>query len=397
MGRSAEAEAALREVADELPDDATVHLNLGLIALKLERFASAVESLGRASALKPDDRRAFGYLGYAYARLGDRERAADAFRRAGQEVLAAEVESALPGEVAASVPAGSGPAPPEIRDEFAGARTAVTHVEAPERAAPRRPPAPAQVDVDLGPRRAGREPARPVSLDAFALERLVAVDEAAPLGAWQAEGLALRVDEELYARADVLAVVEGELRLRPAHCRARGRVTDRPLGEGEAQFCLCVGSGEAWLSPARPGGTLLELALDDDVLYLRQDVVAAFGGELVWEVGSVPRVDLRLMQFRGSGHVVVELDRRDVIAVRTTEERVLRVDRRRLLGWIGRVVARGLPEHEGLGTSTHVACEGEGVLLVSKHGQARKRVHERAEPRDHGPGAAGPGGAPLHR
>jgi uncharacterized protein (AIM24 family) len=215
-----------------------------------------------------------------------------------------------------------------------------------------------------------------VSLDAFALERLVADDQAAPLSSWRADGLALAVREELHARADVLAVVEGEMRIEPARRRTRGRLTGAPLGGATAPFSRCVGAGDVWLSPAAPDQALVALVLEDDVLYLREELVAAFTGDLAWEAGCVPRANLELLQFRGSGRVVIAVTGRDVLAVRTTEARALRVDRTRLIGWIGRVVARGVCDIESV-PSTHVACEGEGVLLLARHGQPGQGAHQR--------------------
>jgi tetratricopeptide (TPR) repeat protein len=392
LGRLGEAEAGLREVADEAPDDAAVHLCLGLIALKLERFAEARAALGRVAVLRPDDRRALAYLGYAHARLGEAAQAAAAFRRAGQELLAAEVEGRSPsGDTRGELGPGAAPLA-ELRDEFSGARTAVTHVEAgtPGPHAGRRPRP--RVGASAGaPIRATNVPPREeasfaapsltrsggaLSLDAFALERLVADDQAAPLSSWRADGLALAVREELHARADVLAVVEGELRIEPARRRTRGRLTSDPLGGATAPFSRCVGAGDVWLAPTAPDQALLALVLEDDVLYLREDLVAAFTGELAWEAGCVPRASLDLLQFRGSGRVVIAVTGRDVLAVRTAEARSLRIDRARLIGWIGRVVARGVCDVEAT-PSTHVACEGEGVLLLARHGQPGQGAHQR--------------------
>ena len=77
------------------PEDPAVRLNLGLIALKLESFAEAAQELEAAVRSQPDDRRAWSYLGYAYARSASPAQAASAFRRAGQHELAAEMERAV--------------------------------------------------------------------------------------------------------------------------------------------------------------------------------------------------------------------------------------------------------------------------------------------------------------
>lgn len=398
LGRLVEAEAGLREVAREAPDDPAVHFSLGLIALKLERFAEARTALGRVAALRPGDRRALTYMGYAHARLGETGPAAEAFRRAGQELLAAEVEGrGAPGEGAGvgTASGGQGVTPlVELRDEFSGARTAVTQADLAGRGKPGRGPsgprlgkgestpssAVAAFAAPDEPSFATSSPTRSgaaLSLDAFALERLVADDQAAPLSSWRADGLALTVRDELHARTDVLAVIEGDLRIEPAQRRARGRLTGAPLGGTETPFSRCLGAGDVWLSPTSPDQALVALALEDDVLYLREDLVAAFTGELAWEAGCVPRAGLDLLQFRGSGQVVIAVSGRDVLAIRTSEGRALRVDRARLIGWIGRVVARGVCDVDASTPSTHVACEGEGVILLARHGQPGQGAHQR--------------------
>ena len=92
LGRLAEARQIYREAAQIAPEDAAIRLNLGLIALKLDWFDEAVTELETTVRLRPDDRRAWSYLGYACARTGARAQAAAAFRRAGQHELAAEME-----------------------------------------------------------------------------------------------------------------------------------------------------------------------------------------------------------------------------------------------------------------------------------------------------------------
>src|SRR5205814_9744400 len=85
-----------RSAREAAPEDAAVRLQLGLLALKLEWFEEAAAELESATRLRPEDRRAWSYLGYAHARMGASGRAAAAFRRAGQLDLAEEVERGRP-------------------------------------------------------------------------------------------------------------------------------------------------------------------------------------------------------------------------------------------------------------------------------------------------------------
>src|SRR5438477_7280298 len=94
LGRLAEAHATYREIAGASPLDAKARRNLGLIALKLGNVDEALPELEMAVRLTPGDERAWSYLGYAYAKKGEVVEAAAAFRRAGQDALAMELEYA---------------------------------------------------------------------------------------------------------------------------------------------------------------------------------------------------------------------------------------------------------------------------------------------------------------
>ena len=94
LGRLQEAHATYREMAGASPQDAHARRNLGLIALKLGQVEEALPELEMAVRLTPGDERAWSYLGYAYAKKGEVVEAAAAFRRAGQDALALELEHA---------------------------------------------------------------------------------------------------------------------------------------------------------------------------------------------------------------------------------------------------------------------------------------------------------------
>ena len=94
LGTLEEAHATYREIAGTAPQDAHARRNLGLIALKLGHVDEALPELEMAVRLAPGDDRAWSYLGYAYAKKGEVVEAAAAFRRAGQDALALELEHA---------------------------------------------------------------------------------------------------------------------------------------------------------------------------------------------------------------------------------------------------------------------------------------------------------------
>ncbi len=360
LGRLAEARDVFRTALEAAPDDEGVQLNLGLVALKLEWFEDAVAQLEPLVRAQPDDARAWGYLGYAYARLGTLDRAAAAFRRAGQPDLAAETER-----------------------RHAGARPNPLRPKVPVTAVPAawsaRPPTVEAPAAEGGP----------IPLTAFVLGRLLGETRAAevvPLGV-----LEFPVGHEAHVRQPLLLATSGDLRLGPARHRQHGRPTEDALG----RFLLAQGAGELWLSTPVPA--LVPLILDQDILYLRQERVAAFDGDVAWECGRIPRDTGALLQFRGSGRVVLEASADEVVALRIEPGQMLTVPAPRLVGWVGRVVAQCVRSDDAPGGTPRIACEGEGVLLLCQHGDSTQSVHERPQPGHHGAGAPGPGGAVLHR
>ena len=94
MGRLEEAHATYREIAGAAPHDAGARRNMGLLSLKLGRLDEALPDLEMAVRIAPGDERAWSYLGYVYAKKGEVVQAAAAFRRAGQDALANELDQA---------------------------------------------------------------------------------------------------------------------------------------------------------------------------------------------------------------------------------------------------------------------------------------------------------------
>ena len=109
------------------------------------------------------------------------------------------------------------------------------------------------------------------------------------------------------------------------------------------------------------------------MLYLDEARVAAWGDEVVWESGTVPGSNKPMLQFRGSGRVVVVANADEVVSVRLGEGECMAVPTARLWGWLGRIVVQGQQGQLGSAASGgppglhHVTCEGEGVLLLARH------------------------------
>jgi hypothetical protein len=84
----------------------------------------------------------------------------------------------------------------------------------------------------------------------------------------------------------------------------------------------------------------------------------------------VPGSGAPLLQFRGTGRVVILAGQDELVAIRIAEGDPLVVPVVRLAGWLGRVVVQAKPTAEAAGFH-HVSCEGEGVLLLSKHAEPK--------------------------
>ncbi len=386
LGRLEEARATYREIAAAAPDDATPRRHLGLLALKLERPSEAIPDLEMAARLAPGDQQAWSYLGYAYAKTGETVEAAAAFRRAGQDTLAEELEHAAQARRPASgpklaplQPSGSGTpptaAPPGLEARGGtpppAALVLPPPVDPPRAASPqaRARAAPGEttdvvsravvlapvalVPVDsLGP--LAPVELAPVPLLDFVLARLgLGETPASPRGA----ALRLGVEDEAYVRAGVALAATG-VRFEPAFRRVQGKRSNEPLTPDGAPFFRLVGPGEVWVAGA--AGAWQAVSLEDDILYVREDRVLAFDGGVSWEAGAIPGDGLRMLQFRGRGCVVLRLDAPPV-AVKVTEDRPALVARANLLGWVGRLVPHR--QRPNGASPFQIACQGEGVML----------------------------------
>ncbi len=384
LGRLEDAHATYRELAGAVPHDAAARRNLGLLALKLERIDDALPELEMAVRIAPGDGRAWSYLGYAYAKKGEVVQAAAAFRRAGQDALANELDQAAkvqrpPTPISRGGSSGSGsigrpvalapplpPMPPAVATEKRPSSWKEPGARRPEDLAPPRVEAAAH-----SVRPADREPSvdnpqprevEPVPLLSFVLARL----GQAPPPSIPAGALRLVIADEAHARADAILAGSGPVKWEPGVRRAQGRVSTEPMGrEGGAPFFRLTGGGEIRIAGA--ANRWLPLRLADDVLYVREDRVLAFEGSLTWEAGTVPNTELRMLQFRGRGTVALELPT-DAIAIKVTDDKPTLLSAARLYGWVGRLVPHGarMP-----GTAPfQLGCQGEGVVLLEAPQQA---------------------------
>lgn len=206
----------------------------------------------------------------------------------------------------------------------------------------------------------------PIPLSQLATEQLVRPDDGdSPFEVTATGALVIRVVERILTRLDGVHITGGALEFEPAMRRSRGRDTDESFNYGGGSQMHGV-SGEGYLIAVPNDRKFTAVTLDDDILYLREDLVFAFETSLRWENGNVPglRGKLPVVQFRGDGAVALRSSQ-PLVRVKLPAQGVVCVDARRLAGWIGRVIPRAVvpPAHGPMGEIC-VECTGEGVVLI---------------------------------
>jgi hypothetical protein len=218
--------------------------------------------------------------------------------------------------------------------------------------------------VTVGPRtRTGAVPPRPLS--ELATDELLRPDDGEDAFEIGANGaLIIRVTERVMTRLDGVHITGGDLGYELAMRRSRGHNTEEPFDFGGSQLHAVTGRG--YLIAVPGDHAFSAVSLDDDILYLREDLVFAFQASLRWENGNVPglRGKLPVVQFRGDGSLALRLVR-PLVRVKLPAQGMVFVDADRLAGWIGRVIPRAVVPPAGgpLGTMC-VECTGEGIVLV---------------------------------
>lgn len=409
-GKLLQARPIYEDLVERLPTDASHRLNLGLVYLKLGDAEKAINSLEASRALDPSQGRAVSYLGLAYARAGRYAEAYRAFLLAGQRDLASEIEVNLTsgereqihqqlersGITAPRTPPPAPPAPPtqlapdvppsmpEIKIESGAVNDEqiqsnslqfVLPTAAPvethdgessiSKAVEVASPAAAVTTPHVA---AGSTP--PIPLSQLATESLVRPEDGDEVFEVTATGaLVVRVTERMMTRLEGVHVTGGDLSYEPAMRRSRGHQTEEKFDHGGSQVHTVTGTGYL---VALPGDrTFTAVTLDDDIFYLREDLVFAFEASLRWENGNVPglRGRLPVVQFRGDGAVALRTGK-PLVRIKLPAAGVVFVEAARLAGWIGRVIPRAvMPASGGPITGVCVECTGEGVILIDPVGQ----------------------------
>ena len=218
--------------------------------------------------------------------------------------------------------------------------------------------------------------ARPLS--ELATEGLVRPDDGSDTFEIGTNGsLLVRVADRVFTRLDGVHATGGSLSYERAMRRSRGHQTDQPFDDGRSAVHAVTGTGYLIAVPVG-AHAFAAIALDDDILYLREDLVFAFQSSLRWENGNVPglRGKLNMVQFRGDGTLALRLPH-PLVRVKLPLDSVVSLAVERIAGWIGRVIPRAIAAASGgpfAATGTCIECTGEGVVLVEAPREPTARI-----------------------
>jgi hypothetical protein len=211
---------------------------------------------------------------------------------------------------------------------------------------------------------------------------------AVPLLAWQGTALAeqhpsgvvlVRTGEAggaFAGRLDALRVVAGTVTTRVLYRRSRDAETLEPLGGSSAPVLQIAGDAQLVFGP-RAGGRLTLLVVEDDLAFVREDLLAGFDLALVYENGRVgleagasasAGEAVSVVQLRGRGSFVVEANG-ELGSLPSRPGQPLLVQRDWIVGWFGRLLTRALlPAEAPGGRRGLVGFWGEGTVLVCTAG-----------------------------
>ena len=394
-------------------DDIALRVNLGLALLKTAQPEQALGHLARAVAKDPTHERAWRYVGLAEWRVGNLDRAREAFLRGGQASMARRMEEMLGSsaghvvshEAAPYIDAAKLSLAPPAMTRSADSDTAheshghhaqpaehrvdevISVLLRPEEGVLRRTlapaPLPSMAPADLTP---SEPPARsrasvlPQALLGSHAERASPPEpgsmEASVQGGSDAllaqelfvlaEGqLVLRPHRAIFARKSGLRALVGAFPTETVPRRVRLGAEDGVLGDQDPFFRFAgqrsVHFGLPSPAGATPTGERFELLrLEGETLYVAERALFGFDEQLAYESGHLPASagpSARLVQLRGHGVCALRLERalHKLVVMESDEVRVLA---QALVGWSGRL-------YPGEEDERWISLRGEGAVFFT--------------------------------
>ncbi len=384
------------------PRDASLMINMTLCYLKTGQAQPAREILEQLVQVAPDHRRAWGYLGLAHERLGDLEKAEYAFERAGHMQMAKRVAAQREHNAAPPAPESQPNAAMRMEDAAIRATAAVafqeldsgelsfalaepamhrsesgtwraielgTAVRAPS--VPPPPPAPTSMPgpMSTAPRSPAAARAPRTISEIVTQTRIAPSDVRARL---HSSGLVvMSAPQGFAARLGALRAYAGTLETSMLERQTR-TPSPEPFGGLGNPLLRMKTQGPALLGP-RSAHRLVPIAVEDNPLFLREDVVLAFDLTLTFENGRLTFGEtdvVAVAQFRdttesGVGAVIIELID-PIVSLDVSTAAAVVVRREALVGWLGRLLPRAMPISEAPGGQRGLlSFSGEGTVLVA--------------------------------
>lgn len=169
------------------------------------------------------------------------------------------------------------------------------------------------------------------------------------------------------ARLEALRASSNALSMKLLERHTKGKPTGESFGGVGSPVVHATGEGELVLAP-RAGRTLSSFTLDDDMCFVREEVLLGFDGALTFENGRLATGEgdlVAVVQLKGKGAVLIEAIG-EILTLEVQGSRGLSVRREVILGWFGRLVPRALaPSEAPCGQRGLVSFAGEGRVLVA--------------------------------
>jgi hypothetical protein len=373
------------------PEERGPRTNLALCYLKTGQPNLARQLLETTVLVHPDNTRAWGYLGLAYERLGDYDKASEAFNRGGHEGMSRRMGE-LAGGRSPPPPSVSSSAPPsEPFHEIEGDEETLDEVPITQAIRSVTPPPPVSLGAfrshsatpNPAPRASSMPhripasspipsipvPDQPPTLEAFAREAQV-VFPVGPQALVQPSGLvSVTVGQSFACRPGAVRSLTAPQNVSPSAdpmARSiRGKKQDEPLG-GSSPLVSFSGVSHLLLGPTA-GRKLRVFSLQAEMVFLREELLIGFDENLSYENGRLAVGDgeaAPMVQLRGVGAIVVETQG-EILALDVGAGQSLTARREVVLGWVGRLVPRALlPSEAPASQRGLVLFSGEGLLLI---------------------------------
>jgi uncharacterized protein (AIM24 family) len=169
------------------------------------------------------------------------------------------------------------------------------------------------------------------------------------------------------ARLESLRASSNGLTMKLLERQMKGKPTGESFGGVGSPVVHAAGAGQLVLSP-RAGRKISSFTLDDEMCFVREEVLLGFDAELAYENGRLATGEgefVAVVQLRGTGSVALE-GIGEVITLEVKANQGMSVRREVVLGWFGRLVPRVLaPGEAPCGQRGLVSFAGEGRVLIA--------------------------------